>query len=347
MLLSFSAGVFPQSKFNVACKDFTFNNTKADIGNRLKNIFEIVLSNSSNHFTILERDKLDVLFESIQEEKNLYKDLSTGFDKKLQAKGVDYLVIGNIDLNIGTGLYTLLIHFIKITGKDITEKLPLMLSLDKNQISDDKELKKLFENEIEKFINTYFLEKNSTSDLNIIPDFFIELKKRDSVISYLQNDANIKTQTINTLSNSIGELQKDNSLKSQEIKKLNKDVSDIKEYTDVAKMNVFGLDQDGGWGIILSSGISKLMENVLEKKGSQILVKLTDSSLLFTNQVIAKFPNFPFAYWAKAAILGSRNDKNWLQIAKRAIEILEITTTINGHHINHEQVLATLRNMVK
>ncbi|MDP4265068.1 MAG: hypothetical protein Q8941_21245 [Bacteroidota bacterium] len=336
-----------QTKFNVACKDFTYRTSKSEIGKNVREIFEIALSNSSNRFKILERDKIDVLFESIQEEKNLYKDLSTEFDKKLQVIGVDFLVLGNIDLDMGTGLYTLLINFIKITGSDITEKLPLMISLSKEQLSDNIELKRLLEIEIEKFIKNFFLEKSVNSSLERIPDFLIELKKRDSIIANLQNDASTKTQTINNLSSSIVELQKDNSKKSEEIRKLSKDVSNIKDYAGIAKMNVFGLEIEAGYGLIYETALSELMKKVLEKKGNQISVKITDSSLFYANKVIEQLPNFPFAYWAKAAILESRNDTTWRSFAKRAIEILEITTTINGHHLNHEQVLAVLREMVK
>jgi hypothetical protein len=219
--------------------------------------------------------------------------------------------------------------------------------LNKNQISDDKELKKYLENEINKFLNTYFLEKNSSSDLSQMPDFLIELKKRDSIISYLQTDANIKTQTINNLSNSVVDLQKDNVLKNQEIKKLTKDVFDIKEYADVAKMNVFGLEMESSGSIIISSGLSKLMENVLERKDKNITIKLTDSSLFFANKVIQNFPRFPFGYWAKAVILSSKSDINGMTFAIKAKEILEITTSINGHHKNHDEVLEKLREAIK
>ena len=52
-------------------------------------------------------------------------------------------------------------------------------------------------------------------------------------------------------------------------------------------------------------------------------------------------------YWAKTVLLRSKGEKNWIFFADKGIQILEITTTINGHNINHDQVLGFLKSILK
>jgi hypothetical protein len=54
-------------------------------------------------------------------------------------------------------------------------------------------------------------------------------------------------------------------------------------------------------------------------------------------------PTFPFGYYAKAGCLQKAGDENWRSEAQKAIAILEMTTTIPGHHPDHDFVLHELR----
>ena len=43
-------------------------------------------------------------------------------------------------------------------------------------------------------------------------------------------------------------------------------------------------------------------------------------------------------------ILSSKNNVEWLFHAKKALEIFTITTTIEGHHPQHDQALRNVKN---
>ena len=339
-----SQNIFSQSHFNIVCRDFTYQEKKSDIGNTLKQTFEVAISKAQYPFKIIQRDKMNILFETLQEEKNLYKDLSNEFNKKLKIVGVDYLVVGNMDINVGSGKYRLYINFIKITGIDVTEKLPMMITLTKEQLSDNEELKEIFNIEIENFVKSFFIIKDDTTSFVKIPIFFKELNKRDSIINVLQKDANSNSQTINNLSNSIVDLQKDVTIKGKEIKNLNKNINDIKEYANMAKLSVFGSEFITNGPITITSSLSLLMKNILVQKDENILVKFDDSVLNYINRVIEIFPKFPFGYWAKAEFLLHNKNESWKEFAIKAIEILQITVTIEGHNENHDQVLKRLQS---
>jgi hypothetical protein len=337
---------FSQKSFNIVCRDFTFQQFVSSYGKNLRNVFEVVISKSNYPFKVLERDKIDKIFESLQEEKNLVKDLSNEWKKKLQIANVDYLVVGDINENLSNDTYDLLINFIKITGNNMTEKLPMLITLSRKQISNSDELRRIFEKEIDSFLKSYFINETEDNDLTTIPKFYEELKKRDSLIAKLEKDDQEKSDKITSLSNSISGLQTESQKKNKEINKLNKDISDIKDYSEVAKLNMYGLPFDGV-DVLFSSQLSRLMDNILQKSDNNIVVKSTDSSLYYSNIVINNFPFFPFGYYSKATILRSRFDNNWIVFAKKAMEILEITTSIYGHHFNHDQVIKTLRLLMK
>jgi tetratricopeptide (TPR) repeat protein len=340
--------VIAQNNYNVVCKDFTFQNKECKTCGNLKQIFEFSISKPNSPFKLIEREKMDKIFEVIQEEKNLYKDLSNEFNKKLQLAGVDFLVVGNLDQNVGTGTYSLFINFIKITGKDVTEKLPLLITINQSQFSNDDDLKKVFDDAIETFTNSYFIVKNNNNNLVTVPEFLKELNKRDSIINHLQSDANLKDKTISNLSNSITTIQQENIQKQKEITELYRNVSDIKEYTNIAKFNILGLEHDPGGDLIETSPISKLMYNVVEYKDNLYHIKFTDSALGYASQVIVNFPNFPFGYYTKGIIKLSRNplDADGLSCLNKALEIFKITTTISGHNPQHDQALSYLKTII-
>lgn len=333
ILLLNTSVCFSQRKKNIVCRDFTFEQELSTRGKNLRNIFEIAISKSNYPFKVLERDKMDKFFETLQEEKNLVKDLSTEWKKKLQLANIDYLVVGDINEIIGTDKYDLIINFIKITGDNITEKIPLLITIGRRQLSNNEELKILFDKEIQSFINSYFITDQSDSSLVTIPKFYKELRSRDSII--------------NNLTNSVSDMQQKNQSKDAEIKKLSKEIRGIKEYANYAKMDLWGLEMHGSGSLNISSGLSRLMDKVIITSGNEIKINTADSALSTIDAVIQKFPSFPFGYWAKTYFLISRNDQNSMIYALKAIEILEVTTTISGHNDYHDKVLAQLNELLK
>jgi hypothetical protein len=318
-----------QTKFNLVCRDFTFEQEVSSRGKNLRNVFEIAISKSNYPFKVLEREKMDKIFETLQEEKNLVKDLSNEWKKKLQMANVDYLVVGDLNENIAMDNYDLVINFIKITGENMTVKLPMLISLSRKQISNNEELKMIFDREIQTFLKSYFLDEKNDSNLIEVPKFYEELKKRDSMIS--------------NLNTSVSFLQNQNSIKDNEIMKLKQDVTNIKDYINIARLDVYGLEFHVSPPLIQGqTPLSRLMKNVLERKGNEINLKMTDSSLFYINQVIKEFPNFPFGYWAKA----KKELTGAIENALKAVEIFEITTSIDGHKADHDQALADLKNNI-
>lgn len=342
-----------QDKFNVVCQDFTFDQKPYTQGKNLRNIFEVVITENRYPFKLVSREKMDELFQTLQEEKNLAKDLSSELKSKLQLASVDYLVIGDLNENIGTDKYTLIINFIKIAGKNVTEKLPMLLTFNRTDFSDNEIIKNIFEKEIASFVKTYFVVTSEDS-LVTIPEFYTQLKIRDSIIAShdstikaLNDNDKLKNQTINNLSNSITSLQKDNVLKDSEINKLTNDVGNIRDYSNIAKLGLFGEIIHYAPPLIAPHNkLYDLMDSILEKKGNQIIVRQTDSTLMLINEVIKEYPKFPFGYFAKGMYLINNRGNEALLYLEKAIDILRITTRIDGHNSDHDLILNYIINSI-
>lgn len=318
--------------------NFTYEERKWSQGSGLRKTLEASLFKPSFPFKIIERENLTTFFLKLQEEKNLYSDLSNQFNKKPELANVDYIVLGNVDVNVQTGKCLINISFIKLTGNEATNKLPLLVTVTKEQLLDDDEMRRVFDSEMQKFYDNYFIKQNSKNELSKVPDFYRELEKRDSVIRFLTNDATVKNNTINDL--------------TFKVSILNQDILDVKEYSNIAKLNVIGTEIDPGGSIIQTSAISKLMQDNVwtydQTKGSYNL-KLTDTALKYTDTVIKRFPNFPFGYYSNILIKINLHQPDALipVYLDKAIKILRVTTTIQGHKPAHDQALAQLKQLFK
>lgn len=317
ILLLFYIGVFFSlevfSQINFSCTSFTYEGKRWEDGSNLKRIFEVSLSNKKLPFRVVEREEINIVFEKLQEEKNLYKDLLMEFAKKPELAGADYVVVGNVVHNIGTQKYSLNINFFKYTGKETSIKLPIFLSLSKDQLADDDQMKKIFDGELQNFYENFFVTKDGGLDLSKKPDFYSKIEQQDSII-----------------------------------KRLEKDVNNIKDYSNLSRIGVNGTEFGPGGDIEVSTPLSILMKNIFETKGAVTRLIQTDSALIYADKVIAHYPKFPFGYYAKAFILLTRDKKNseGLKCAKKALEILEITTTIDGHNANHDEGLQNIKVLI-
>ena len=61
----------------------------------------------------------------------------------------------------------------------------------------------------------------------------------------------------------------------------------------------------------------------------------------------SKFPDFPFAHWALVLCLGQAGSPLWRGHAERAMNILEHTTRIAGHHPQHDEVRTKLKRILE
>jgi len=213
---------------------------------------------------------------------------------------------GNFDKRLTSINYDLQIQCIKISGDNAfaIKAFPIISFTEKELANTEFFRKKLFE---------MFNEYAFTEDLGIIE--------------------NVQLDKIN----------KRLDEKDEEIKKLNDDISGVKNYSHVAMLDLYGVEQEYGYPLTgWKTELYNLMESVLEKKKEGTSFKSNDTSLTILNKVIVKYPNFPFGYFGIALILLQQGKSGWQQYANKAVEILKITTSIEGHKGIHDQVLQQL-----
>jgi hypothetical protein len=299
------------SNNNLACKDFTFQNKKCDDCSDLRNFFEIAISKPQYHFKLVEREKLDKIFEAVKEENNLAKDLSNPTTKKLGLAGADFLVEGDLEYYPSTG-YELFIAFFKVSGKNVTEKLPLVIDFSKEIRSNNVELMNAFESQIDLFVKTYFIVKDRDSASLTLPGIYKEVHRLDSI-------------------------------KEQEIE-------NVKDYANIARLDLYGVEIHYVGGISGNrSELLALMEQVWEKMpNGNLNVRNSDTALNAINTAIEKYPKFPFAYYAKSVYLARQGKPDEAIIfAKEAYKILKTTTTIEGHKPAHDEVFKQIKGLLQ
>ena len=94
-------------------------------------------------------------------------------------------------------------------------------------------------------------------------------------------------------------------------------------------------------------GISDSMDGTWsELPGGRIELKMPDEAMAKYQEVIAKYPGYPFSYAAMARALQLRKNPKWREHAERGVEILERTTSLSEHHGSHDEVLIQLRSML-
>ena len=208
----------------------------------------------------------------------------------------------------------------------------------------------LFRNKLAVLLSEYAFTKdfgiieNSQLDLIIksLDQKDLQIKKLDSSLINVESDAKEKGEIIKNLSVSVKKLQEESQLKDKELTNLKKGVSDIKDYASVARLNLFGLEHTYAYPLKFETELSNLMEKAIYVKSNQVLFYVNDSAIQWLTIAIEKYPKFPFSYYAMFEILLRMNKKKCLEYAYNCIEILKITTTIEGHHKQHDDALKQL-----
>lgn len=77
------------------------------------------------------------------------------------------------------------------------------------------------------------------------------------------------------------------------------------------------------------------------------MFKYDDSSISILSTIIEKYPKFPFGYYGMSQALLRRKDPAWKEFAKKALSILIITTSIDGHKPEHDQTFEALTEWLK
>lgn len=340
-----------QRKIGLLCTNFKINNEIRDDGSNYRKSLESVLSNLKNPPLIIDRDNLPELLIKIQEEANLNRDFKMS-KPVLKAANVDYIMYANLEKQVVNENYDLQLELIKISGEETFSKktFPIIVFSERELVNKDQ-----FRNKLNGLLSTYAF----TEDFGIIENQQLEkiqkrLDEKDIEINNLKSglkdvkdEAKQKNTTINSLSEVVVQMQKDNFQKESIIKGLKKDVTEIKNFASIAELNLFGLKQYFGFGFTgWQTELYLLMSQVITNKDNSAKISLADSSLLILNTVITKYPKFPFSYWAKSIILLKNKNDDWLQNALKAIEILQITITIEGHKPEHDQIYQMLTEFV-
>lgn len=132
--------------------------------------------------------------------------------------------------------------------------------------------------------------------------------------------------------------------RNKKILELESEVNHVKEFGYYANLDMYGRPVAYANGLTYKSELTDLMSKVLFSKDGKTHVKRDLANLKFLDEVIAKYPNFPFGYYVKSDILKFADDILWKVTANQAIKIFEITTTIEGHNKMHDEALKVLRN---
>jgi hypothetical protein len=115
------------------------------------------------------------------------------------------------------------------------------------------------------------------------------------------------------------------------------------KYFDISKYDLIGLPGDirvASEQLSLSTGISK-------KIGPHIFLNRDPVEWECTPQALGNYllitktePLFPFSYFYFGSCLKVKlNNPEWTTYMRQAKKILEITTSIPGHHVNHDEFL--------
>lgn len=122
-----------------------------------------------------------------------------------------------------------------------------------------------------------------------------------------------------------------------------KQLNAIQRYTQVSKLNFIGTTGTVAPPLKEETRISRMLEGTFSIDNDRAHYSCDPATLGKFHEVIGKFPDFPFTYHALAFCLGQRGDNSWKDYAMKAVEILENTTTIDGHHSSHDQTLRELK----
>lgn len=141
----------------------------------------------------------------------------------------------------------------------------------------------------------------------------------------------------------IGKYQSDIEERNKRIQSLEGEINNVKEYSYYATLDIYGRDVIVGNGLTFSSDLSNRMGKVIDEVNGKLFVRNDKKSLPILDEVIEKYPNFPFGYFAKFNILKAFGDPAWKTYAKKAVDIFEITITIKGHHASHDEALSILK----
>lgn len=188
-------------QIGVITTDFLFNDKPFEEGKRLKQSLDNALIQNAILASV-DRDRLGTMRDHIQLELSLRRDYSSSFNDSLNILGADYVAYGDVSLTYGSDYYRIVISFVKISGDDVFERLPITIKVDQSRIRDYEMIDSLFIDELEVFTDTYFVE--GKYDKTSVPSIYKKLESQDSIITTLESEILNARKEIDDLNDQLG-----------------------------------------------------------------------------------------------------------------------------------------------
>jgi hypothetical protein len=125
-------------------------------------------------------------------------------------------------------------------------------------------------------------------------------------------------------------------------RKSSHDLRNKVEYSEVARLDVFGTTGAAGPGLLERSPIKDIIGAYVHTDGGQLRWECSTDAIDAFSLAMARNSKFPFPYYYRGSCLRAAQKVEWRADITKALEILEITTQIPGHHVNHEEVLTMI-----
>lgn len=118
------------------------------------------------------------------------------------------------------------------------------------------------------------------------------------------------------------------------------------DYSDVARLNTQGKPYPDG-DVAFNSPLSRMMDGTYKLEDNTFTFYRTPEVEKQLREVIANYPNFPFAHYALGLCLRDRGDTGWRTEMNRAKGIFQITTSIPGHQPDHDDALKRINRILE
>jgi len=188
----------------------------------------------------------------------------------------------------------------------------------------------------------YFKEYNANQKIQEANNSAETAKKQVVDLSEKQTKAQIE---IANLIKKEQELHQQLKETEESAKAAKKQINDLSDYGEVATYDFKGYQESG---ITLSpfTPVSKWTNGYLTVSNNTYLFDCKPNAIKHYQEMIDKYPKFPFPYLALSGCLLKNQDPSWKKYATKAKSILEITTQIPLHCKAHDGWLTQVNKIL-
>ena len=119
----------------------------------------------------------------------------------------------------------------------------------------------------------------------------------------------------------------------------------LAEYGEVATLNFQGSHSISDTYSV-QTPLSGWNDNYVRDTSEGKQIRNDDEAIAYYKKLQEAYPKYPFSYYCLAEAYRQRGNDIWRDYAHKAIEILNITTSLPNHAPNHKEVLANLHMML-